>query len=119
VNLLQSRDATVLGWALGPSGSIAWRAAQGEEIIDGITKQKLVGIDAYNPETFTVIIGIGRCRDGSLSFSPGLIVKFLGEPYLLTGEDEVQPKILIEPEFSLEEIEQGQEIMDGLIGGAL
>ncbi len=118
MNLLQSRDATVLGWALGPSGSIAWRAAQGEEIIDGITKQKLVGIDAYNPETFTVMSGVGRRQDGSLSFSPGLIVQFLGEPgFIITGEDET--KILMEPEFSLEEIEQGQEIMDGLIGGAL
>ena len=114
MNLLQSGDTTVLGWVLGPSSSIAWTAAPGEEIIDVITKQKLVGISAYNPETSPVIIGVGRRQDGSLSFSPGLIVNFVGEPEFLTGEDEVQTKVLMEPEFSLEEIEQGQEIMDGL-----
>jgi len=114
VNLLQSRDTTVLGWALGPNSSIAWRAAPGLEIIDAITKQKLGGIDAYNPETFPITVGVGLRQDGSLSFSPGLVVKFLGEPEFLTGEDEAQTEILMEPEFSLEEIEQGQEIMDGL-----
>jgi len=114
VNLLLYRDATVLGWVLAPKSSIAWRASPGEEIIDVITKQKLVGIDAYNPETFMVTIGVGRRQDGSLSFSPGLIVQFVGEPEFLTGEDEVQTKVLMEPEFSLEEIEQAQEVMDGL-----
>jgi len=114
VNLLQTRDTTVLEFALGASCSISWIAAPGEEIIDVITKQKLVGIDAYNPETFTVIIGVGRRRDGGLSFSPGLTVKFLYEDRFVVSENEIQTKVLMEPEFSLEEIEQGQEIMDGL-----
>ncbi len=109
-----SDDSVILHWKLSPGAGFAWTAKVGEELIDLPSCKKLVHVNCYNSYSHRPIdVTVGRRKDGSLSFSPGLTIWFQEECNPIQV-DEVQTKILMDPEFSLEEIEQAQEVMDNL-----
>jgi len=118
VNIFSILDRVIMHWKIAPGGGFAWTAQAGSEIIDLSTKKRLGHVKYYNSyySALPVDVAVGRREeDGALSFSPGLVIRFEGEEEeLFISTDETQTKILMEPEFSLEEIEQAQEVMDNL-----
>ena len=117
MNIFSILDRIIMHWKIAPGGGFAWTAQAGSEIIDLSTKKRLVHVKYYNSyySALPVDVAVGRREeDGGLSFSPGLVIKFLGEEEEFVVTDEIPTKVLMEPEFSLEEIEQAQEVMDNL-----
>jgi len=116
VNIFSILDSVIMHWKIAPGGGLVWTASLGNRVIDLSTKKELVHVSYYNSYlALPVDIAVGRRKeDGSLSFSPGLIIRFAGEEELFISTDQTQTKILMEPEFSLEEIEHAQEVMDNL-----
>src|SRR6266581_3226407 len=100
-------------WKIAPGGGLVWTASLGNRVIDLSTKKELVHVSYYNSYlALPVDIAVGRRKeDGSLSFSPGLIIRLARDEEFVV-HDRIQ--ILMEPDFSLEEIEQAQEVLDTL-----
>lgn len=112
LNILHADDRIVMAWEIGPGASFVYEALPGMELFDPTTNRKLRYIKAHNTSNSSMVVGVSRRRVScALSFSPGLWVGFTDGTAFPTSDIEIQTETLMEPEFSLDEIHQAQEVI--------
>jgi len=98
---------------IAPGATLNWRAVPGEAFIDirnGVA-MGVYGLRAYNTSNSPTTYTVTRRDDFSLEFTPGLLPSY----ELLPLYKVIEPKtVLPDPDFSLEELERAQEVLNNL-----
>jgi len=112
----------VLYYAIAPGGQFVWQAPLGGEIIGNEGDLYRIEVDALYAKSI-ISVEISRLSDGSLVLLRDPNIRYFfrnakGHRWEACGDSlmisETASEPLMDPEFSLEEIEQAQEVMDGL-----